>query len=259
MKEVVKIRNLSFSYPQNGFQLREVNLTISEGEMVGLIGPNGSGKTTLLKLISGVMKNYSGSIKIGGMEIRRLSKKKLARLVSYVPQEFDPLFNYSVETIVSMGRIPYMKPFRSFSEEDVRMVVESMKVTDVLRFRTRGVRDISGGERRRVTIARAFAQGTPVVLLDEFLSHLDLGHVRDIMGIMLSKLKNEKITIIAAFHEVNLASLMCDKLVGIKDGRIIFQGAPQETLNEENIFTLYGIRPVLVVHPRFGKPQVLIT
>lgn len=258
LEEAVRIWRLTFSYGENGFTLRIPELKIRKNEFVGLIGPNGSGKTTLLKIVSGVLKEYSGRVFVFGQDTRKLSTKTLAKMISYVPQEFSPIFNYDVETLVSMGRIPYMKPFRSMTALDWEKIHNSMKIMDVDRFSRKGIDNLSGGERRRVAIARALAQDTPVVLMDEFLSHLDLQHVKAIMGTTMDELRKRGATLIAAFHEINLAILMCERLVAIKDGQILFDGSPEEVINEENLFRLYNVKPLIVRHPLNGKPQILL-
>jgi len=257
-KEAVLVENLSFSYGENGFALRVMELRIRENEFVGLIGPNGSGKTTLLKIVSGVLKNYAGRVLVLGHDVKRLSARSMAKLVSFVPQEFSPIFNYDVETLVSMGRIPYISPFKTFTAQDWEKIHHSMRVMDVERFSKKGVDNLSGGERRRVAIARALAQDTPVVLMDEFLSHLDLKHVRKILDSTMGEFRKKGATVIAAFHEVNLAVLICDRLVALKEGKVLFDGKPEEVINKENLFQLYGVKPLIVRHPVNGKPQILL-
>jgi len=153
MVEPIQIEGLHFSYGKEEV-LRGIDLHLKNGEVLGVLGPNGSGKSTLMSVICGIRKNWSGKISVMGDNLRDLSTKKLARIVSYIPQSFEPSFDLKVETIVSFGRNPHLKGLGNMTNEDYRIIEESMRLTEVYEFRDRPFSTLSGGEKQRVIIAR---------------------------------------------------------------------------------------------------------
>jgi len=237
MVEALKIKDLKYSYGEIN-ALNGVNLSLYEGEILSVLGPNGSGKTTLLKVISGILHNYKGSARLYGREISGYSIKELAKLVSYIPQEFSPAFDLKCETIVFFGRNPHIANFKGFGIEDYRIVRESMDKADILDFKDRLFRTLSGGERQRVIIAKAIAQKGKLMLLDEFTSHLDPGHSQKLMELVKTMIKEEGITAINIAHDVNQAVNISDRLAFLKDGRILAIGNAEEVLSESLIILL---------------------
>ncbi|WP_456327929.1 ABC transporter ATP-binding protein [Archaeoglobus sp.] len=202
--------------------LKDVSLKVNKGEFFGIVGKNGSGKTTLLRALA---KFYpkEGLIYIDGKEIGEISLDELAKIVGVVPQEFELNVNFTVEQFVALGRIPYIRIFESKMDRDVvNRVIESLKCP-----KKRIVRTLSGGEKQRVLIAKALAQEPKVLLLDEPTSHLDIKHQIEIVRILKS-LAKMGLTVIATFHDLNLALNFCDRIAIMKDGRILKVCKPEE-------------------------------
>ncbi|MBW2027075.1 MAG: ABC transporter ATP-binding protein [Deltaproteobacteria bacterium] len=212
---VFRIADISFSYG-NVSVLRHVSLEMREGNFYGILGPNGSGKTTLLDVMAGIKAPDSGRVLFKGKDIRNYNKKELAKGIALVPQEFYINFPFTVKEIVLMGRHPYMPRFGAASADEY-------------------VTELSGGEKQRVVFARALAQDTPVLMLDEGTSNMDIRHTLKILGIARHKVRKDNRTVIAAMHDLNLAAQFCDHLVFLKDGKIVAQGPIDTVLNEQNV------------------------
>jgi len=251
---VIEIDDLTLGYPALDI-LREINLSVEKGGFFGIIGPNGSGKTTLLKGLGRILLPSAGTITIEGRELSEYSFRDLAKEMGVVPQETNISFDFTVRDIVMMGRHPYIKRFSSESVKDVEIARHAMEVTNTLAFADRSVNEVSGGERQRVIIARALAQQPRILLLDEATSHLDISHQIEILNIM-KNLKGE-VTIVGVFHDLNLASYYCDRMVMIDEGRIAAIGTPNEVLTRENLKKTFSIDSVIRTNPMTGRPYVI--
>ena len=253
----ISMTRVTFSYT-NGAVLRNVDLRVEKGEMVGLIGPNGAGKTTLIRLISGILDARQGEVRLDGVETRRLKRSAIAREVAVVPQQFDVPFAYKVEEVVMLGRTPFIRPWRDFSERDRDVVVDTMNAVGVSRLAARSFRELSGGERQKVVLAMALAQETELLLLDEPTAHLDISHQVEILE-LLARINQEKgLTILAAMHDLNLASTYFRRLILLKDGAVVADGSPQRVLTSAVIGEAYSIPVHIQPHPVTGVPQVLV-
>ena len=231
---VFRISGISFSYGSVSV-LRDVSLDIKGGKFYGLLGPNGSGKTTLLDVMAGIKAPDSGRVLFMAKDIEDYSKKELAKCIALVPQEFYINFPFTVKEIVLMGRHPYIPRFGSASADDIEVVDYTMRLMEIKDFQDRYVTELSGGEKQRVVFARSLAQDTPVLLLDEGTSNMDIRHTLKILGIARDKVRKDNRTVIAAMHDLNLAAQFCDHLVFLKDGKIVAQGPIDSILNEQNI------------------------
>ncbi|TYB95663.1 MAG: ABC transporter ATP-binding protein [Kosmotoga sp.] len=256
MNKLIKITNLSYSYTELEV-LKKISLSINRGEVLGILGPNGSGKTTLLKIISGILKDYKGFVKIKGKEVRSFSPKELAKIVSFVPQEFNPTFNLKSETIISFGRNPYINFFGGFTKKDFEIIDHAMNEADVLSLKDRDFFTLSGGEKQRVVIAKTFAQRGQILLLDELTTHLDPGHTQKITDIIMGKIKKENLTTIMVAHDVNEAISFSHRLIFVKEGKIIAEGKPEDIISEELIRTVYGAKSLIIENPLTRKPYVI--
>ena len=246
----IEMKNVEFSY--GSFDL-SVSTSMESGTFNGLIGPNGAGKSTLLKLIIGFLKPHAGEITISGKKSTSMKNKELSRTIAYVAQEFDSIYDYPVEEIVEMGRIPHKSDFfTSFDSSDRKIVSSALKAVNLSGYEKRPLISLSGGEQRRVLLARAIAQETPIIIVDELSAHLDQGQAVKITSIM-KKLAGEGKTIIAAFHNLNLALNYCDNIIALKNGKIMSQGKPDEKINEKILENLYGIGFYPVKHPETNK------
>ncbi len=255
---ILKVEKVNFSY--NGYQktLSNISFSVSRGELLGIIGPNGSGKSTLLKIISGILKPGKGNIVLLGENLNKFSIKKISKFVSVVSQDTWIAFNFKAKEVVFMGRIPYISRIKGETLEDYRISREAMVKTQSLPLSEKNIQKISGGERQRVFIAKALAQTPQLLLLDEFTSHLDLNYKYEMLNLLKKALKEEGLTIISVFHDLNLASIASNRLILLNEGNIEKIGTPQEVLNEENLQKVYGVKPILINHPSLEVPQVIM-
>lgn len=256
-KPIVSLEDVSFSYNHHP-AIQEMNLSIYPGKFIGIIGPNGSGKTTILKLISGILTPQKGRISILEQDVRKISRKKMAKIISMVPQESYITFNYKVKEVVFMGRIPFINQWQGETLLDYQISQEAMKKTDSLHHAEKGIHQISGGEMQRVYIARALAQTPKILMLDEFSSHLDLNYKYEIIKILRESLKEEIQCIISVFHDLNLASYCSDQLILLNQGRIEKIGTPQEVINNYYLKKVYHTKPNIIQHPELSIPQVIM-
>jgi iron complex transport system ATP-binding protein len=237
--------------------LRGIDLHLKNGEVLGVLGPNGSGKSTLMSVICGIRKNWSGKISVMGDNLRGLSTKKLARIVSYIPQSFEPSFDLKVETIVSFGRNPHLNGLGNMTNEDYRIIEESMRLTEVYEFKDRPFSTLSGGEKQRVIIAKALAQEGKILLMDEFTTHLDPGHARRVGKIATDLVRAKGLSAIAIFHDINQAVEISDRLLFINNGRVIASGKVWDIVTPEIISLVYGLKSRIMENPISGLPLVV--
>ena len=235
-REMLQCINVSAGYGDR-LILQNVNLTIMEGEFVGLIGSNGTGKSTFIKCISGLLPLQSGEITICGKKNSRLKNKERARMVAVVPQSYHVEYDFTVEEIVMMGRNPYLGLGKKESQEDYDIVKHAMKLTNTEIFRGRLYNELSGGERQRVILARAIAQKPEISLLDEPTSALDVHHQIEVMELIADLNEKEHITVVAILHDINMASRFCHRMVLLQNGNVAVDGTPSEVISRKK----YGI------------------
>lgn len=221
--------------------LAEVRFAVTAGEVVGLIGPNGAGKTTLLRAMAGLLPLDSGEIRFDARPLRDIERKELARKLAYLPQGGESHWAVTVETLVMMGRLPHMGPWRSASEVDRAAVARALEACDVGQFVSRPVTNLSGGERARVLLARALAVEPMVLLADEPVAGLDPAHQLDVMQ-RLCDLAVSGAGIVVVMHDLTLASRFCHRLALLHRKRIAAEGSPGTVLSPENLARCYGIR-----------------
>ncbi|MCG0276084.1 MAG: ABC transporter ATP-binding protein [Thermosediminibacteraceae bacterium] len=250
----LEVKNLTYSYKKRKI-LEDICLEINSGEFVGILGPNGSGKTTLLNNINRWLIPQKGSVLIDGKRIQSMSTKTLAKYVATVPQETSLDLGFTVEEIVMMGRNPYLRNFEREKPEDKAIVEECMKAVGVWNLKDRYINELSGGEKQRVLIARALAQQPKVLVLDEPISHLDINFKWEILELLKNLCKTLKIIVIAVLHDINLASIFCDKLLLLKNGKIFKAGIPQEVITEQNLFEVFNVRLKITVDSD-GRPMI---
>ncbi len=256
---MIEIKNLDFKYHGNKKKtLENINIDIKSGEFFGIIGPNGAGKTTLFKLIMGFLKLQNGSIIIDGDNLKNLKRKEISRKMSAVMQDFSPAYSFTVEEIVHLGRTPYLSLFSNERDTDYQIVRQALNETELQGFENKQFLHLSGGERQRVLIAKCFAQKTPVILLDEFVAHLDIGHVQQLIKRVFKKNKEEKTTVIAIFHDINTASLYCDRIAVLAAGMINRVGTPEEIINQKLLNDVYHADSYVISHKKDGKPQIIL-
>jgi len=233
---MIETNELEFSYGEKP-TLQEVSFTLESGNILGVVGPNGSGKTTLIKCLNGLIVPDGGEITLEGRNLKDLSRREVARAVGYVPQVEDPTFPSTVFDTVLTGRTPHSN-WRPNSED---LLVVSKTLTDMglSDLATRDVRELSGGEMRKVLIARSFAQNPRLLLLDEPMASMDLRHQLEVLN-MVQDWVNEDRAALITFHDLNLAGRYCDKLLVMKEGKVFARGGP-EVLTPETIEPVYGV------------------
>lgn len=256
MTEVIEIDDLAFAYGKEEV-LKGINLKLHRGEVLGILGPNGSGKSTLMSVICKIQKNWRGGIRIMGKNLESYTGRKLARILSYIPQIFEPVFDLKVETIVAFGRNPHLKGLSDLSARDYEIVAEAMELTEVEKFKDRLFSTLSGGEKQRVVIAKALAQTGEILLMDEFASHLDPGHARKIGKIATDLVRAKGLSAMSVFHDLNQAIEISDRLAFLKDGKVFVCGNVQEVVNPDVIRQVYGLKAKIITNPVNGLPLVV--
>jgi len=237
--------------------VKDLTFQVMPGEMVGLIGPNGSGKSTIIKAISRVISLYSGKILLSGKDVSKMPRGDLARLLGVVPQM--PLLPsaFTAFEIVLMGRNPHLGLLQYEGARDMAITWQAMEKTATHTLAERRVGELSGGEIQRLVIARVLAQEPKSILLDEPTANLDISHQVEILDLIKNLCLENKLTVVAALHDLNLASQYCDRLILINNGRVHAQGTPREVINPANIKEVYGAESCVYPHPVNGLPVVL--
>jgi iron complex transport system ATP-binding protein len=235
--------------------LREVTLTLSVGELVALVGPNGSGKTTLIRAVTGAVPLTSGSVGLAGQSLASMRAREVAKIVAVLPQEPALPAAFTALECVLMGRTPYLRLLERENAEDAEIARRAMVATDTWRLADRRVGELSGGERQRVVMARALAQETPVLLLDEPTAHLDLGHQSTVLGLARKAAREDGKAVLGVVHDLTLAG-QCDRVVMLAEGRIVADGAPRDVITAETIARVYGLPAHVLRHPDSGLPVV---
>ena len=255
MEPILILEKVSFRY-EDSWILKDVDLQINEGEILGVLGPNGSGKSTLLKVMDGVLLPQQGKVLLRGKPLASLARTDVARQIAMVAQENFFRFSFSVLEVVLMGRFPHLKRLQFEGDQDMTIALGALRATHALHLSERSIHGISGGEKQRVLMARALAQEPRVVLLDEPTSFLDLKHKRDVFRLIASLSGERKLGVVLASHDMDLIAQYCHRIVMIKEGVILQVGSPEEVLTMENIETLYECPVVVDVNPATGKPRV---
>ncbi len=248
---MLKIENLTFSYNKKDV-LKNVSFDVKKGEFVGLIGPNGSGKSSVLKNIYRSLSPKKGLILLEDENLVKMSFKKSAKKMAVVGQENEIFFDFLVEEIVAMGRSPHKKMFEIDDENDKKIVMKSLEYLGIEDLAKRSYRNLSGGEKQRVIIARALAQEADFLVLDEPTNHLDISYQMQIFELI----KGLDVTVLSAIHDLNLAALFCDRLIVLKDGEIVLEGTPAEILTPENIFDIFGVNADVELNSNTNKPSI---
>jgi iron complex transport system ATP-binding protein len=255
---MMEARSIFFRYRED-WVLQDVSLRIQKGEFIGVIGPNGSGKTSLLKILYRLLIPQRGEVFCQGVPLRKMERAEIARKIAVVPQETHSLFPFRVMEIVLMGRSPYLGHLMFESKRDLEVATRALEWTDTLPFAERPIDELSGGERKRVFIARALAQEPEVILLDEPTTTLDIHHQIDFLQRILDLNRERGLTIIMASHDVNLASEFCDRLILLKAGKIDGLGTPREVITKENIEKVYGCEVWVDENPISTLPRITLT
>ena len=236
---VIEIQNLSFGYEKE-LALKEVSLSVHGGNFLALIGPNGSGKTTLLKILLGILAPQHGTVLLYDKRPVAYPPKERAKRIAYVSQQPAASFPLTVFELVSLGRYPYSGRFAREHNEKTA-VAEALALTDSAHLKDRKYATLSGGEKQKVLIARALAQSTGILLLDEPTVHLDLYYQIEILKTLKRLCVERQTTVVAVLHEVNLVSLFADQVIMLRGGKIHACGAVREAMTEKSIEEVFGV------------------
>ena len=248
MSHILDIKDISLKYRDKSILLT-VSFMVSAGEFFVIIGPNGAGKTSLLKVLSGLQKAQQGSVTVKDEDIATYTRRSLAQIMAIVPQQIEVGFPFTVAETVIMGRTPHLGILGMEGKNDFHIAEEAMEFTEVAHLADRKLFQLSGGELQRVIIARAICQQPEIILLDEPTTALDPAHQLKIMDLMERFRKQHNTTIIMVSHDLNLASMYGDRLLLLKEGRVVKTGNPQEVLNKSLLEESYGCKIYIDENP----------
>ena len=255
MDDVLNIEDASFRF-RDRWVLDNLSFGVKRGDIVGIIGPNASGKTTLMRIMYGGLKPQKGKVRLMGEDLRAMSRRRIARRVGVAPQENPMLYSFTALEVVLMGRYPQLPTLGFEGPKDVEIALACMEKTRCAALSDRSVNELSGGERQRVLIARALTQEPEILLMDEPTSHLDLRFQLEFLDLLLDLNGNDGMTIVWVSHDLNLASLVCRRLLLVKDGRIVAQGDPDTVLTADNIRDAFGRQVIVDKNPQSGAPRI---
>ena len=255
MGPILTIRKMGFRYSES-WTLKDIDIDLNPGEILGVLGPNGSGKSTLLRVMGGMLFPETGEIQLKDRSLSQYKPSEIARMIAFVSQENHFRFEFSALEVVLMGRFPHLRRLQFEDKTDLDIAYQGMRATHAVGLSHRSIHELSGGERQRVIIARALAQEPEIILMDEPTSFLDLKYKREIFQ-LISKLSLDKgLSIVVVSHDIDLAAQYCHRLLLLKKGSVYCMGSPPEVITTAHIENVYDC-PVLVdMNPVTGKPRV---
>ncbi|WP_399087336.1 ABC transporter ATP-binding protein [Streptomyces sp. BBFR2] len=234
--------------------IHDVTLRAAQGRLIGVVGPNGSGKSTLLRCVYRALRPAGGTVRLDGADLHAMDARAGARLLAALPQEGQAAFDFTVAEIVAMGRLPHQRGSGRASAADQEICARALDRVGAGHLAHRGFPGLSGGEKQRVLIARALAQQPRVLVLDEPTNHLDIAQQLEVLALV----RDSRLTVLAALHDLNLAARHCDALYVLDGGRIVASGAPHEVLTAELLADVFGVRAHRVRHPETGAVHLLL-
>ncbi len=249
-------RGLSVGYGEQAI-VRDVTLSIRPGEITALVGPNGCGKSTLLKALARILPAMSGEVTLDGQPIGSFPTKDVARKLSVLPQGPIAPEGLTVTELVAQGRFPHQTLFRQWSPGDRAAVERAMALTDLADLAERPVHSLSGGQRQRCWLAMVLAQDTPLLLLDEPTTFLDLKVQVDIMALLSRIVHADGRTMLLVLHELNLAAAFADRIVMMREGRIVSEGPGEEVIRPDELRSVFELRADVIPDPVTGRPVCL--
>ncbi|NOY13049.1 MAG: ABC transporter ATP-binding protein [Deltaproteobacteria bacterium] len=253
---MIRVEQLHFSYGKQPV-LCGIDLEVKRGEIISILGPNGCGKSTLLRLLRGILTPDQGRVLWQGQDASRLGRRTMAQQVAVVPQSTQTPFSYPVREIVAMGRFARQSGFFGTTAGDRRAVDMALEVTDTVHLARRPVTDLSGGELQRVLLARALAQQTPVLLLDEVTSHLDIDHRLEIAELLVRLNREQGTTVVQVSHDLDQAAEISERILLLgRNGTPEALGSPMEVYTSANLRRVFRVEVKVDCNPYTGTPRV---
>lgn len=253
---MISLHNATTGYDKTDV-LKGITLTIHKNDFAVIMGPNGAGKSTLLYSLIGYLPLKNGSIVIKDKPLEQWHKKELAKVIALIPQETMMPFDYTVEEMVQMGRYPWLELMQKYNKTDQDIAMQAMQKLDVLFIKDRYYSKLSGGEKQRVLLARALAQQTEVILLDESLSQLDINHQVELMQLLSEINHKDGKCIILVSHHLNLAANVSTHLIFLKSGKLLANGSPEQVLTQSMLKELFDIELMLLTNPLSNRPNLI--
>lgn len=255
---IIEVQNLSVELGNQPI-LRDVTFSVQRGEILGILGPNGAGKTTLIRALSGILPPAKGRVEVMGRAVHRLSESERARLIAVVPQarHLPPMF--TGREVVQLGRTPYLNWLGNLSAYDRNCVQRALERASAVELAERQVGELSGGEQQRLLLARALAQETPILLMDEPTTHLDLHYQISLLESVRHLVDTEGLTVVMALHDLNLIGRYADRLGLLVEGRLIALGTPEEILTPDLLSPVYRVPLQRLSSGDGGRPIILPT
>jgi iron complex transport system ATP-binding protein len=248
--------SVTLSYDQN-IITQDLSIRIPEGKFSVIVGPNGCGKSTLLRAMSRLLEPTSGQVLLNGKNIHALATRDVAKILGLLPQSAIAPDGIKVVDLVARGRFPHQKWFQPWREQDQDAVDAAMKATSITEFAQLNVDQLSGGQRQRVWVAMALAQETPLLLLDEPTTYLDIAHQIELMDLFQDLNRLQGHTIVAVLHDLNHACRYADNLIAMKSGQVVATGTPNDIVTETLIETVFGLPCIILEDPISGTPLVI--
>ncbi|QUH05722.1 ABC transporter ATP-binding protein [Saccharopolyspora erythraea] len=234
-----------------------LDVDVVDGTITAVIGPNGCGKSTLLRALGRLLHPQRGSVLLDGKHIHKMATKDVAKVLGLLPQSPQAPEGLTVADLVARGRHPHQSWYRQWSSDDETAVAEALGMTGIEDLAERTVDELSGGQRQRAWLSMALAQGTDLLLLDEPTTYLDLSHQVDVLDLIGRLHDDSGRTVVMVLHDLNLAARYADRLVAMKDGAIVAEGAPDEVLTEELLAEVFGLKARVIADPVVGTPMVV--
>lgn len=253
---ILSAENLSVAYGDKVI-IPSMEVEIPKGKIISIIGPNGCGKSTLLKALARIIPHKSGEILLDHQNMKDMATIEIARKMALLPQGPQAPAGLSVEELVSYGRYPYQKGLGRLSGEDRRIIDKAMAETGVTELKDRSIDQLSGGQRQRVWITMVLAQDTPLILLDEPTTYLDMAHQLEVLELLEKLNREEGKTIALVIHDLNLAARFSDWLIAMRSGKVLHEGTAEQIMTPEVLKDVFSLDAFIEKDPWTGKPTMV--
>lgn len=237
---VLDVKNISYGYRKEKLILDSISFSVNQGEKIALLGLNGSGKSTLLKIISGILQPNDGDVILNHQYLKEMQPRLRGQTVTFLSQSLSVLFSYTVEDFIKMGRYPWQKTFM-LHQNDILKVRTVMSDLELMELKDREYSTLSGGEQQRVRLARCLVQDSPLILLDEPLTHLDIKQKESFMNLICQSKHVENKAILCVLHDLSKIESYFDRVLILSDSHLVFDGPAKEAINPERVKNIFGV------------------